>query len=228
MVSTTLSSTSMPVPTRAQGIWLATVQVVGVLATAAALYVAPRPERPVQLLLALLCAAAVVITAVPAWRQSAAAAVLGGLALAVAVWLGATARLWEYTFESGDLWEVPYAAFALVGLAFLLALWGVPVMRKAPPPPSRFGAGAMVGALYLSALAVLLFVGLNFLPVLAALYKDAVSLTQLLGLVTPVLTYALALWLGGAGVRPGARLALQPPLLAVLLAAMLIFWQMKR
>ncbi len=229
-MNTTLSSTIVPesAPSRAQGIWLVTVQVVGILGTATALLSAGKPEKPVQMLLALLCAAFVALAAVPAWRQSALAGVLGGLTLATACWLGANGHTYEITFANGDVWDIPFAAFGLAGGSFLLALWGVPVMRRGPRPVVGFGGAAVIGALIVSALALLLFLGLNYVPVIAALYPNAVGLSQLLGVVTPVCMYGLALWLGGAGVRPGARVALQPPLLAAAIAVALIFWHVKR
>jgi hypothetical protein len=213
-------------PSRAAAAWLTAAQCValGLLGLALAWAYVPgaedsptQPAQRLQMPLLVLGLAAVVAACVPAWRRSAFAGALCGVALALACALTANTKFWMTPQGA----YVPLLAFIVPGAAVVLAVWGA-LVRGGLKDAARLGAAALLAGAGLALVSILFFAVLT--RKVAGLPGYQIELYQFQELLAGIALYPAALWIGSIGVRRQGGLALLPLLTALAIGGALLWW----
>lgn len=161
-------------------------------------------------LLAVLAMLLLVVSLVPALRRGPVCGILCGITLAVACSLAA-----GVTFNLGDaddlrytLSSIPVAAPVMLAVALLAALWGL-LSRARLVGSARFGLAAFAAAGLLLVLFLGLVILINRTAPFTALYKP-IKVTPIAELLSALLLYPAALWLGSTGLRPAIGVRFLP------------------
>lgn len=211
----------LPAPTRAQVLWACAVQGLVIALAALALFWAPVPPLPTQVLLAVLAVVSLLLSLRVSWRRSEVTATLTSLILATACWLSAD-HTWDQTIFLNAGAYIPLITPIIVVLATLLLVWGL-LARVGVLGESRLGQGALIGG------ALIIAYGCIFYQVANSTFKAlyAIDSYQRMELLAIGLLYPLALWLGGMGIRARGRIIFLPLGFALLLLGYLLHWHIK-
>lgn len=212
-----------PAQQRAQTIWLASVQGIALALMALALvWVKKPPALSYRLLLVLLAVTALVTALRPSWRRGVIAGVLGSITLAFACSLSVMRTLPVIPGLDPLISDyIPNMTVTITLVALLLCGWGL-VIRGGLLDYGRLGVAALAGAVLIGVFT--LFYQIIF--IFGVRMQNPVENWQLVDLTAVTLLYALALWIGGLGIRPSARVSFLPAGTVVVLAAFLAYWQL--
>ena len=222
---------------RFRQIWFVTVQVAVLALLALSLAWSPAPIFHYRILLGLLAMASLAVALVPALRRHQIAALLGGLTLATACWLSGE-HTWNLpVFANADPpAAVPFIAPVVLGVALVLGLilliFQILALLRVIPREARFHGAATFTKASLAVAAILTVFSLvcwgviNFTPSLRAL-EYQVSLAQISEMLASVLTFSLALWLGGAAINKESRWSFLPLGTVFVLAVFFVIWHLR-
>jgi len=211
-----------PTQQRAQTIWLSAVQGIALALIALALiWVKKTPAPSYQLLLLLLTLAALVTTLRPAWRRGVAAGILGSITLAFACSLSASRTIPVIPGLDPLISDyIPNMALTITLVALLLGVWGL-IVRGGLRDQSRLGVAALGGAAIIGVFSLIYLM----IFIYGVRIPNPVENWQFAELAAVTLLYSLALWIGGLGIRPTARVSFMPAGTVVVLAVFLMHWQ---
>lgn len=208
---------------RAQQIWYIGAQAMALaLMALALLWVHKRPAPINQFLLILLALCSLIVAWRPTWRRGVVAGLLGSITLAIACSLSANQTLPDLPgVDSLISSAIPNMAVTVFFVAVLLAGWGL-AARGGLGDQSRLGVAAIVGALMVAGFTCAYFLIFQY----GVRMLDVVETWQYAELTAVTVLYALALWIGGLGIRPTARVTFLPAATAVLLVVFLAYWKL--
>ena len=207
---------------RAQQLWFLIAQGMALALMVLALcWVSKRPTPAFSYLLLLLALASGVAALRPAWRRGVIAGLLGSITLAVACSLSAGHTLPDIPGIDPLISSyVPNMSVTIVFAAILLAGCGL-IARGGLADQARLGVAALAGALMIGVFALIYWLIFFF----GVRTPNVVENWQFAELAAVTVLYALALWIGGLGIRPTARVTFLPAATAVILAVFLAYWR---
>ena len=219
-------------PSRAQEIWLVVMQCVPIALLVLALCWSLSSDTPAhppaaiyQKLLIALAAAMFVVSLVPKWRHGEIAGILGGVILATACWLAAGHTLTTKALSSSN---IPSLTPIILIIALLGLLSGL-LLRAGIFGESRIGKGALAGGLLLCGWAAFFYGLLNNIPAFKLPELGyGFSPDQMQEILAVIILFALALWLGGVGIRRQGRSLFQPIAMVVVIAIFIIKWHLTK